>query len=251
MPCWAEEVAARRTPATMQPVTLEQLQALFNQVVVDYNQHRPHRSLPHRATPCGSVPHPQRSRGWPGSFKKMDLFSVVDDFRPCRADRDRPSRAHALADHMVCELRAGGDSELPEHLAQVVLDGAGAHEQLGSDLPIPFPAAHQGSYLGFPWSELLRVTDDLFTDAITCGAQLHAGSLGEGVETRGLEHVQGCVQVGACVAPSALAAKPLSVEEVGASQVRDGTGEPESGQRLLVLLLCLVRPGEQGLRPCK
>jgi transposase InsO family protein len=35
-----------------QPATIEQLQRLLDRFVVDYNQHRPHRSLPHRATPA-------------------------------------------------------------------------------------------------------------------------------------------------------------------------------------------------------
>ena len=36
----------------VQPSTLEQLQALLDRFVETYNQHRPHRSLPHRATPA-------------------------------------------------------------------------------------------------------------------------------------------------------------------------------------------------------
>ena len=40
----------RAQPA--QPATLEQLQALLDAFVETYNQHRPHRSLPHRATPA-------------------------------------------------------------------------------------------------------------------------------------------------------------------------------------------------------
>jgi transposase InsO family protein len=35
-----------------QPATIEQLQALLDTFVEQYNQHRPHRSLPHRATPA-------------------------------------------------------------------------------------------------------------------------------------------------------------------------------------------------------
>ena len=35
-----------------QPATLEQLQVLIDRFVETYNQHRPHRSLPHRATPA-------------------------------------------------------------------------------------------------------------------------------------------------------------------------------------------------------
>ena len=35
-----------------QPATLAELQALLDRFVAEYNQHRPHRSLPHRATPA-------------------------------------------------------------------------------------------------------------------------------------------------------------------------------------------------------
>jgi transposase InsO family protein len=37
---------------TPQPATLEALQALLDQFVEEYNHHRPHRSLPHHATPA-------------------------------------------------------------------------------------------------------------------------------------------------------------------------------------------------------
>jgi transposase InsO family protein len=40
----------RAQPA--QPTTTEQLQALLDRFAIEYNQHRPHRSLPHRATPA-------------------------------------------------------------------------------------------------------------------------------------------------------------------------------------------------------
>jgi transposase InsO family protein len=36
----------------VQPATLAQLQVLLDRFVAEYNQHRPHRSLPHRATPA-------------------------------------------------------------------------------------------------------------------------------------------------------------------------------------------------------
>ena len=35
-----------------QPATLAELQTLLDQFVEVYNTHRPHRSLPHRATPA-------------------------------------------------------------------------------------------------------------------------------------------------------------------------------------------------------
>ena len=50
-----------------QPATLAELQALLDQFRTEYNQHRPHRSLPHRATPPAvydtmpkAVPDPSR-----------------------------------------------------------------------------------------------------------------------------------------------------------------------------------------------
>ena len=35
-----------------QPTTIDDLQALLDAFVEEYNEHRPHRSLPHRATPA-------------------------------------------------------------------------------------------------------------------------------------------------------------------------------------------------------
>ena len=50
-----------------QPTTIAELQALLDRFVTEYNQHRPHRSLPHRATPAAlyesmpkSLPGPSR-----------------------------------------------------------------------------------------------------------------------------------------------------------------------------------------------
>jgi hypothetical protein len=50
-----------------QPSTLAELQALLDTFTAEYNQHRPHRSLPHRATPAAlydtlpkAVPGPSR-----------------------------------------------------------------------------------------------------------------------------------------------------------------------------------------------
>ena len=40
----------RAQPA--QPATIDELQALLDRFRREYNQHRPHRSLPHRATPA-------------------------------------------------------------------------------------------------------------------------------------------------------------------------------------------------------
>ena len=44
----------------IQPTTIEQLQALLDAFTEAYNQHRPHRSLPHRATPAAIYRRPPR-----------------------------------------------------------------------------------------------------------------------------------------------------------------------------------------------
>ena len=51
----------------VQPATLEQLQAMLDTFVATYNHHRPHRSLPHRATPATiytSRPTATPAQGW-------------------------------------------------------------------------------------------------------------------------------------------------------------------------------------------
>ncbi len=42
-----------------QPATITDLQTLLNAFAEEYNQRRPHRSLPHRATPDGLHQPPQ------------------------------------------------------------------------------------------------------------------------------------------------------------------------------------------------
>ena len=54
----------------VQPTTLEELQALLNRFIAQYNQHRPHRSLPHQATPATAYaatrkPHPATAAATP------------------------------------------------------------------------------------------------------------------------------------------------------------------------------------------
>jgi hypothetical protein len=62
----------------IQPATLAQLQALLDAFVPAYNQHRPHRSLPHRATPATA--YAARPKATPGG-RSADTHDRV------RADR--------------------------------------------------------------------------------------------------------------------------------------------------------------------
>ncbi len=62
----------------VQPTTLEELQALLNRFIAQYNQHRPHRSLPHQATPATA--YAARPKAAPGD-RSRDTHNRV------RADR--------------------------------------------------------------------------------------------------------------------------------------------------------------------
>jgi transposase InsO family protein len=63
----------RAQPA--QPSTLDQLQALLEEFASAYNHHRPHRSLPHRATPATS--YTTRPKATPGADRDDDTHDRV------------------------------------------------------------------------------------------------------------------------------------------------------------------------------
>ena len=63
----------RAQPA--QPATLEQLQALLDAFVETYNQHRPHRSLPNRATPAAR--YTTMPKALPGDSRDPDTHDRV------------------------------------------------------------------------------------------------------------------------------------------------------------------------------
>jgi transposase InsO family protein len=63
----------RAQPA--QPTTIAELQALLDQFTETYNQHRPHRSLPHRATPATA--YTARPKAGPGTDRTADIHHRV------------------------------------------------------------------------------------------------------------------------------------------------------------------------------
>jgi transposase InsO family protein len=63
----------RAQPA--QPTTLAELQALLDAFVAAYNQHRPHRSLPHRATPA--TVYAARPKAGPAAARDRDTHNRV------------------------------------------------------------------------------------------------------------------------------------------------------------------------------
>jgi hypothetical protein len=58
-----------------QPATLDQLQDLLDQFRTAYNQHRPHRSLPHRATPATA--YTARPKATPSTDRHADTHDRV------------------------------------------------------------------------------------------------------------------------------------------------------------------------------
>jgi transposase InsO family protein len=71
------------TAQPVQPATLEELQALIELFVLAYNHHRPHRSLPHRATPATA--YAARPKAEPNADRSTDThYRVLSD----KIDRD-------------------------------------------------------------------------------------------------------------------------------------------------------------------
>src|SRR4051794_14621138 len=138
-------------------------------------------------------------------------------------------RPRVLADrHEPRELGAAADAELAEDVAQVVLDGLGAHEQGGRRLPVGQPL---GDELGDP--ELVR--RQLGRVALGRGARAGAGraqlaprALGEAQGLDVLETGERRAQLLARLLAAALGPQPLAVRLASAGELeRRGTGVVE------------------------
>jgi transposase InsO family protein len=79
----------------VQPATLAELQALLDQFVKLYNHHRPHRSLPHRATPA--TVYASRPKAAPSSDRSADTHD--------RVRRDRIDKAGSVTLRVAGRLR--------------------------------------------------------------------------------------------------------------------------------------------------
>ena len=66
------------TAQAIQPTTLPEIQILIDQFLTAYNQHRPHRSLPHRATPATA--YSARPKASPTADRSNDIhYRVLHD----------------------------------------------------------------------------------------------------------------------------------------------------------------------------
>src|SRR5580692_482462 len=120
---------------------------------------------------------------------------------------------------LVRQLGSGPDAELPEDLAEVVVDGACTEEQLLGNLAVGRAASGEAGNAGFLGGEVPFGVRRPLSGAFASGTQFAAGLLGEYARAHGAEHVVGSPELDAGVAPSSATAQPLAVQQVRAGQV--------------------------------
>src|SRR3954471_2751816 len=134
----------------------------------------------------------------------------------------------------AAELPTGVDVELAEDLAQVVLDGAGADEQLGADLGVGVAVAGQACDLDLLGRQHVAGLGGDTARRLAGGQQLAAGARGELVGAHAVEALVGGAQLLAGVGAAVLAAQPFAVEELAAGELDRGAAAFEPLDRLLV-----------------
>src|SRR5215475_7820543 len=98
------------------------------------------------------------------------------------------------------ELCPAGDAELVEDLVQVVLDGAGADEQLAGDLPVGQALGGQPGDLRLLRREHLRGPEAARAGPLAGGAQLGSGPARESRHAHLVEHLEGPAELVAGIA---------------------------------------------------
>src|SRR4029453_3931242 len=114
------------------------------------------------------------------------------------------------------QLGAGADVQLGEPLAQVVLDGAGAEKQPGTDLGVGEAVAGQPCDQRLLGRQFVARLGRPLAGGLAGGQQLAPGPLGESLDSHCVQQVVGGAQLCPGVDATAPAAQPLPVEQVGA-----------------------------------
>src|SRR3954447_17252669 len=148
----------------------------------------------------------------------------------------------------AAQLLAGADLELGEHLAQVVLDGAGADEQLGADLRVRLPVARHAGDLGLLGREDVAGLRCAPGRGLAGGQQLAAGALGERLGPDSVEVVVRGSKLLARVDAPVLATQPFAVGELRAGEVDHATAACEALARLAVEGLHVASAAHQRAR---
>src|ERR1700736_2721996 len=154
-------------------------------------------------------------------------------------------KARSIGQNTV-ELAARLDTELGEHLAQVVLDCPCADEQTGTDLWIGQAVARHARNLSLLRRELLIGTGHrAFAGRFTRGADLPPGPLRESLHPHRLQHFVGDAKLCSRVDAATLPAQPFAVQEVRASEVCSHMGTAKTVDRLAVETFSGVAVTEQ------
>src|SRR5690349_11144006 len=110
--------------------------------------------------------------------------------------------------------RARRDAKLPEDLVQMPLDGAWAEEEPRTDLRVRKPVAGEPRNLLLLRRQLISPIGGSLAGFLTCGRQLAAAALREGLHSHLAEHSVRGTQLPARVYSPPLPPQPFSIEEV-------------------------------------
>src|SRR3954452_14060715 len=157
-----------------------------------------------------------------------------------------PSARAELSEREPAELVARGDLQLGEDLAQVVLHGPGADEQLGADLGVGEAVSCQTGDLAFLRSErLARIHGALACDR-PGGQELTVSALGERLGSGTAEHLVRGPEILPGVDASVLSTQPLAIHQVCAGDVNGDASAREPFDRLAITGLGRLAIAQQG-----
>ena len=108
-----------------------------------------------------------------------------------------------------------------------------------------WPSRASSSDLGLLRGELIACVCCAFAHRLAGGRQLAARTLGKSLGSHVAEHLVGAPQLLARIHPSVLAAQPLAVEQVGASELEADAGAAKPLDRLTVEVLGGLAVAEQ------
>src|SRR5215469_13431416 len=120
------------------------------------------------------------------------------------------------------KLAPGPDTELPEHLSQVVLHRTGADEQLLGDLPVSRAFGGQVSHAGFLRGEVELSLRAPRPGSLAGSTKFVARLCSEAVGAHGVIHTFSGAQLAASVPSPFGASQPLAVDQVCARQIDSG-----------------------------
>src|SRR4051794_21441664 len=113
------------------------------------------------------------------------------------------------------QLCPRGDVELPEDVAQVVVDRPRAEEELRGDLPVRRALAHEPGDLELLRSELVDRAGMALPCRLPARAELAASPLCPRSGAKAFERLGGSARVGAPFQPARGATERLAVEQLG------------------------------------